>query len=176
MGPRRETHYAKGPGGDIAYQVVGDGPRDLVVVPGWISHVDLMWIDPGWTRLIEELASFSRVILYDKLGTGLSDPIVDVPTLESRADELHAVLDAAGGDRTAMFGFSQGGPIGVMFAASYPERVDALIIYGSFASGSLEPDGTAARSAWIRAMNGVRSTIDHWGEGSTIDWAAPSMR
>jgi class 3 adenylate cyclase len=175
MGPRRETHYAKGPGGDIAYQVVGDGPIDLVVVPGWISHVDLMWVDPGWTRFIEELASFSRVILYDKLGTGLSDPIVDVPTLDSRADEMHAVLDAAGSDRTAAFGFSQGGPISVMFAASYPERVAALVLYGSFVNGSMEDDGSPGRAEWIAAMTRVRNTIDHWGEGTTIDWAAPSL-
>ena len=80
MARKRETHYAKGPGGDIAYQVVGDGPIDLVVVPGWISHVDLMWAASGWTRFNEELASFARVIFYDKLGTGLSDPIVELPT------------------------------------------------------------------------------------------------
>ncbi|HTI76941.1 MAG TPA: adenylate/guanylate cyclase domain-containing protein [Mycobacterium sp.] len=175
MAPRRETHYAKGPGGDLAYQVVGDGPIDLVVVPGWISHVDLMWVDPGWTRFIEELASFSRVILYDKLGTGLSDPIVDVPTLDSRADELLAVLDAAGSDRSAAFGFSQGGPISVMFAASYPERVSALVIYGSFVNGSMEDDGSPGRAEWIAEMTRVRNTIDHWGEGTTIDWAAPSL-
>jgi pimeloyl-ACP methyl ester carboxylesterase len=76
-----ETHYAKGPGGDIAYQVVGDGPIDLVVVPGWTSHVDLMWAAPGWARFNDELASFARVIFYDKLGTGLSDPIVELPVM-----------------------------------------------------------------------------------------------
>jgi pimeloyl-ACP methyl ester carboxylesterase len=120
-----ETRYAKGPGGDIAYQVVGDGPVDLVIVPGWLSHVDLLWEDPGWSKFIAEFASFARVIQYDKLGTGASDPIVEVPTLESRADELHAVLDGAGSDRPAFFGFSQGGPISVMFAATYPQRVRA---------------------------------------------------
>jgi class 3 adenylate cyclase len=170
-----ETHYAKGPGGDIAYQVVGDGPIDLVIVPGWISHVDLLWGDPGWTRFIGEFTSFARVIQYDKLGTGLSDPIVEVPTLESRADELHAVLDAVGSDRPATFGFSQGGPISVMFAASYPERVAALVIYGSFVNGSMEDDGTPGRAAWINAMTRVRKSIDHWGEGRTVDWAAPSI-
>ena len=175
MARRRETHYAKGPGGDIAYQVVGDGPMDLVVVPGWISHVDLMWADPGWTRLIEEFASFARVILYDKLGTGLSDPIVDVPTLESRADELRAVLDTVGSTQPAIFGFSQGGTIGVLFAASHPQRVAALILYGSFANGSIDDDGSPARAAWIHAMNRVRTSIDHWGEGQTVEWAAPSI-
>jgi class 3 adenylate cyclase len=171
-----ETHYAKGPGGDIAYQVVGDGPIDLVIVPGWVSHVDLMWVDPGWRRFNDELASFARVILYDKLGTGLSDPLVELPTLESRTDELRAVLDATGSDRPALFGISAGGPTSVMFAASYPQRVAALVLYGSFANGSLEPDGSQARATWIERMNQVRTSIDHWGEGTTIDWAGPSLR
>ncbi len=170
-----ETRYAKGPGGNIAYQVAGDGPVDLVVVPGWISHVDLLWGDPGWSKFIGEFMSFARVILYDKLGTGVSDPIVEVPTLESRADELRAVLDAAGSERPALFGLSQGGPISVMFAASFPERVRALIIYGSFASGSLEDDGSPGRAQWIEGLTRVRSSIDHWGEGHTLDWAAPSL-
>src|SRR3954469_23962604 len=120
MARKPETHYAKGPGGDIAYQVVGDGPIDLVIVPGWISHVELLGADPGWSKLIAEFASFARIIQYDKLGTGASNPIVEVPTLESRVDELHAVLNAADSDRPAFFGLSQGGPIRVMFAASYP--------------------------------------------------------
>jgi class 3 adenylate cyclase/alpha-beta hydrolase superfamily lysophospholipase len=170
-----ETRYAKGPGGDIAYQVVGDGPVDLVIVPGWLSHVDLLWEDPGWSKFIAEFASFARVIQYDKLGTGASDPIVEVPTLESRADELHAVLDAAGSDRPAFFGFSQGGPISVMFAATYPQRVRALIIFGSFVSGSLEDDGSPGRTKWIALLHRVRESVEHWGEGSTVDWAAPSI-
>jgi class 3 adenylate cyclase/alpha-beta hydrolase superfamily lysophospholipase len=176
MARKPETHYAKGPGGDIAYQVVGDGPIDLVVVPGWISHVDLMWGDPGWRRFVGELAAFARVILYDKLGSGLSDPIVEVPTLESRADELHALLDAVGSNRAAMFGYSQGGPISVMYAASHPQRVAALILFGSFANGSLDDDGSPGRTEWIKRLNQVRWTIDHWGEGTTLDWAAPSLR
>jgi class 3 adenylate cyclase len=170
-----DTHYAKGPGGDIAYQVVGDGPIDLVVVPGWMSHVDLMWTYPGCARFNEELASFARVILWDKLGTGLSDPIVELPTLESRTDELRAVLDAVGSDRPALFGISMGGPISVMFAACYPERVAALVLYGSYANGSLEPDDSRARATWIERMNEVRTSIDYWGEGRTLDWAAPSI-
>jgi class 3 adenylate cyclase len=175
MARKPETRYAKGPGGDIAYQVVGDGPLDLVVVPGWISHVDLLWGDPGWRTFIGEFTSFARVILYDKLGTGVSDPIVDLPTLESRADELRAVLDAAGSDRPALFGLSQGGPISVMFAASYPERVRALIIYGSFANGAIEDDGSPGRAKWIEGLTRVRASIDHWGEGYTTDWAVPSL-
>jgi hypothetical protein len=93
-----QTCYAKGPEGNLAYQVVGDGQTDLVNVPGWFSHVDLLWGDPGWASFVGELASFARVILYDKLGTGLSDPVDGVPTLESRTDDLRPVLDAAGSD------------------------------------------------------------------------------
>jgi class 3 adenylate cyclase/pimeloyl-ACP methyl ester carboxylesterase len=170
-----ETHYAKGPEGNIAYQVVGDGPTDLVVVPGWFSHIDLLWGDPGWTTFVGELASFSRLILYDKRGTGLSDPIDRVPTLESRVDDLRVVLDAVGSDQTVLFGFSEGGPIGALFAASYPDRVRALVLYSSFANGSLEDDGSPGRAKWIAYMHQVRATIDHWGEGQTVDWAAPSL-
>jgi pimeloyl-ACP methyl ester carboxylesterase len=170
-----QTRYAKGPEGDIAYQVVGAGPIDLVVVPGWLSHVELLWSDPGWVTFVGELASFARVILYDKRGTGLSDPVDGVPTLESRADDLRAVLDAAGSTRAAMFGFSEGGPISILFAATYPERVQALVLFGTYANGSLEPDGTPARKKWIEFFKQVRATVDHWGEGQTIDWAAPSV-
>ena len=170
-----QTRYAKGPEGNIAYQVVGDGPRDLVVVPGWFSHVDLLWGDPGWTTFIGQLASFARVILYDKRGSGLSDPIDGVPTLESRADDLRTVLDAAGSNRAVLFGFSEGGPISVLFAATYPERVHAVVLYSSFAHGSLEDDGSPGRAKWIDYMARVRTTIDFWGEGRTVDWAAPSL-
>jgi class 3 adenylate cyclase len=171
-----QTHYAKGPGGDIAYQIVGDGPVDLVIVPGWLSHVDLMWADPRWAKFVGEFASFARVILYDKRGTGLSDPVDGVPTLESRADDLRAVLDAAGSDRAALFGYSEGGPISVMFAATYPGRVLSLILFGTYANGSRDDDGSPGRAKWIRLMGRVEATLDHWGDGSTVDWAAPSLK
>ena len=171
-----ETQYAKGPGGDIAYQVVGDGPIDLVVVPGWFSHVDMLWGHPGWTAFIADFASFSRVILYDKRGTGLSDPVDGVPTLESRVDDLTAVMDAAGSRRAALFGLSEGGPISMLFAATYPERVSALVLYGTYVNGSAVEDGSPGRAKWVKLMNSIRPTLDHWGEGHTIDWAAPSLR
>ena len=170
-----ETRYAKGPGGNIAYQVVGDGPIDLVIVPGWFSHVDMLWGDPGWANFVGELASFARVILYDKLGTGLSDPVDAVPNLESRADDLRAVLDAASSDRPALFGFSEGGPISVLLAATFPERVRALVLYGSYANGSREDDGSPGRAKWLELLSTIRPMIDHWGEGQTVEWAAPSM-
>ena len=132
-----QTHYAKGPEGDVAYQVIGDGPRDLVIVPGWFSHLDLQWEDPRWRAFVTELASFARVILYDKRGTGLSDPVDGVPTLQSRADDLLAVIDAAESRRPTLFGFSEGGPISLLFAGTYPERVSSLILYGT---GAVPPD------------------------------------
>jgi pimeloyl-ACP methyl ester carboxylesterase len=171
-----QTRYAKGPEGNIAYQVVGDGALDLVIVPGWISHVDMMWSDPGWATFIGELAAFARVVLYDKRGTGLSDPVEGVPTLENRADDLRSVMDAAGCGRVALLGFSEGGPISMLFAATYPQRVRALVLLGTFASGVLDYDGSEGRAKWIELMTRVRATIDHWGEGQTIDWAAPSLR
>jgi class 3 adenylate cyclase len=170
-----QTHYAKGPEGNIAYQVIGDGPMDLVIVPGWLSHIDLLWADPGWVTFVGELASFARVVIYDKRGTGLSDPVEAVPTLESRADDLRSVMDAAGCDRVALLGFSEGGPISVLFAATYPQRVRALVLLGTFASGVLEDDGSPGRAKWIELMKRVRASVDHWGEGLTIDWAAPSL-
>ena len=157
--------------GDIAYQVVGDGPMDLVVVPGWFSHIDMQWDDPLWRTFIGELASFARVILYDKRGTGLSDPVDGVPTVESRVDDLRAVMDAAGSERAALFGFSEGGPISLMFAATYPERVRALILYGTGAGGLKRFDARARKAETVMRL---RRSIDHWGEGQTIDWAAPS--
>jgi pimeloyl-ACP methyl ester carboxylesterase len=156
-----ETHYAKGPEGNLAYQVVGDGPMDLVVVPGWFSHVDMLWGDPGWVSFVGELASFARVILYDKRGTGLSDPVDGVPTPESRADDLRAVLDAAGSDRVALFGFSEGGPISVLFAASIPTVSGRLSCTGRSPAGTLTTmvrrAGLNGKSIW--PTSGLQSTI-----------------
>ncbi len=170
-----ETRYAKGPGGNIAYRVVGDGPMNLVIAPGWLSHVDVLSGDPGWEKFVGRFASFARVIQYDKRGTGLSDPVDGVPTLESRADDLRAVLDATDTERTALFGLSEGGPISVLFAATYPERVQALILFGTYANGTLEDDGSPGRARWIRLMARVQDSIEHWGEGRTADWALPSL-
>ena len=170
-----DTHYAQGPEGNVAYQVVGDGPIDLVVVPGWFSHVDLQWEDALWRTYIGELASFARVILYDKRGTGLSDPVDGVPTVENRVDDLRTVMDAARSERAALFGFSEGGPISLMFAATYPERVHALVVYGSGAGGRADDLDVATRHSVFEIVARLRATIDHWGEGQTIDWAAPSL-
>jgi len=166
------TRYAKAAGGDVAYQVVGDGPLDLIVVPGWFSHLDMQWEHPPWRAFVTELASFARVVLYDKRGTGLSDPVDGAPTLESRVDDLLAVIDAAGSERPAMFGFSEGGPISLLFAATYPERVSSLILYGT---GGIRPDDPEVLARIVELRRLLRSSIDEWGAGRTIDWAAPSL-
>jgi pimeloyl-ACP methyl ester carboxylesterase len=130
-----ETRYAKSGDIHIAYQVIGDGPNDLVFVPGWISHVELGWNDPLQSAFRRRLAGFSRLIVFDKRGTGLSDrvPVDQLPILEERMDDVRAVMDAVGSERAALMGVSEGGPMCAIFAATYPERTAALILYGSFA-------------------------------------------
>src|SRR6476619_2234684 len=130
-----ETRYAKSGNLNIAYQVVGDGPFDLVYVPGWVSNIEMMWNEPHHAHLLSRLASFSRLLLFDKRGTGLSDRVSNdqLPTLEQRMDDVRAVMDAAGSERAALFGHSEGGNMCVLFAATYPERTTALITLGSFA-------------------------------------------
>src|ERR1039458_1117822 len=143
-----QTRFSKSGDVNIAYQVVGDGPFDLVFVPGFVSHLDLQWADPRVTRFLEKLASFSRLILFDKRGTGLSDPVAGPAPLEERMDDLRAVMDAAQSRRAAVVGLSEGGPLGILFAATYPERVSALVLCGTFANGTPgeEQDPTGARA------------------------------
>ena len=144
-----ETRYAKSGDINIAYQVVGDGPFDLVVVPGWISNVDFAWEDPLYGDWVRRLTAFSRVILFDKRGTGLSDRDVGDSTLEERMDDLRTVLAAAGSERAAVIGFSEGGALSILFAATYPERVRALVLYGSFARATEAadyPEGVETRT------------------------------
>src|ERR671936_1932929 len=130
--PRPETRYAKSGDLNIAYQVVGEGPRDLVYVPGLVSNIEEMWEEPALARFLERLASFSRLILFDKRGTGLSDrvPNNQLPTLEQRIDDVRAVLEAVRSERAALFGHSEGGTMCVLYTATYPERVLALITLG----------------------------------------------
>jgi len=136
------TRYAKSGELNIAYQVVGDGPFDLVYVPGWISNIEMMWTEPHYARLLRRLASFSRLLLFDKRGTGLSDRVSNeqLPTLEQRMDDVRAVMDAARSDRAALFGHSEGCSMSILFAATYPQRSIALALYGSFAKRSWSAD------------------------------------
>ncbi len=135
-----ETRYAKSGDVSIAYQVVGDGPFDLVYVPGAVSNVDLVWEDPARGAFFERIASFCRLIIFDKRGTGASDRVAGIANLETRMDDVRAVMDAAGSERAALVGVSEGGPMSILFAATYPERTPALVVYGSLPRFVWAPD------------------------------------
>jgi class 3 adenylate cyclase/pimeloyl-ACP methyl ester carboxylesterase len=135
-----ETRYARSGEVNIAYQVLGDGPFDLVFVPGSISHVELVWQVPAFAAFNRRLASFSRLILLDKRGTGMSDRVPGAPTLETRMDDVRAVLDAVGSERAALLGFSEGGSMSAFFAAAYPDRIWALVLCGAVARTMWAPD------------------------------------
>jgi pimeloyl-ACP methyl ester carboxylesterase len=171
---RPETRYARSGDVNIAYQVVGDGPRDLVLVPGWLSNVETFWEEPSVARFLERLATFSRLILFDKRGTGLSDRVVDIPNLETRMDDVRAVMDAVGSSRAALLGYSEGGPMCALFSATYPERTTALIMIGSYARRIWAPDypfGTP-REQWEAFADSV---VRDWGGPVGLDSRAPSM-
>ena len=154
---RIETRYARSGEVNIAYQVVGDGPRDLIIVPGWISNIDLFWEEPRVAHFFTRLASFSRLILFDKRGTGLSDRVAAIPNLETRMDDVRAVMDAVSSAQAALFGISEGGPMCTLFGATFPERTTALIMSGSYARRMWAPDypwGTA-RDTWEDFLDSV---------------------
>src|SRR3954451_9416062 len=134
------TQYAKSGDTSIAYQVVGEGPIDLVLVLGFATHLELQWESPPFARFFERIGSFARLIVFDKRGTGLSDPVTEVPPLEERVDDVRAVMDAAASERAALFGISEGGPMSVMFAATHPDRVTALVLYGAMGRTTEAPD------------------------------------
>jgi pimeloyl-ACP methyl ester carboxylesterase len=169
-----KTKYANAGGLYIAYQVFGSGPHDLILVPGFISHLELGWEEPGMVRFLERLASFSRVIMFDKRGTGLSDRGGRPPTLEERMDDVLAVMDAERSKRAALFGVSEGGPMSILFAATFPERTRALIIYGSYAKGSWSED-----HPWMLRKEQYErwiSTIPQkWGDPESLQYWAPSV-
>src|SRR5262245_61003106 len=159
------TKYAKSGDVHIAYQVLGEGPQTLVFVPGWVSHLEYAWEEPSLAPFLRRLASFSRLILLDRRGTGLSDRVSGLPTLEQRMDDVRAVMDAAGVDQAAVFGISEGGPMSLMFAATYPERTAALILYGTFARMLRAPDYPIGVPAAMleRMLMFVEQT---WGTGT----------
>src|SRR5215216_1002070 len=170
-----ETRYAKSGELNIAYQVFGDSPLDLIYVPGWISNVELNWEEPSHAHVLERLSSFSRLILFDKRGTGLSDPVpLDaMPTLEERMDDVRAVLDAVECEEAALFGFSEGGLMSVLFAATYPERISALVLYGTFAKRVRTPDYPWAPSPEDRAVE-LEELERNWSVRMDLDNLAPS--
>ena len=133
-----------------------------------------MWELPEFDHFLDQLAAMGRLIMFDKRGTGLSDPVAGPAPLEDRMDDVRAVMDAAGSERAALFGLSEGGPMSVLFATTYPERTSALILCGSFATGSLDPDDHPAGQRWLDQFQRVRATLEHWGEGRTLAVMAPS--
>lgn len=157
------TWYAKSGRYSIAYQVSGDGPFDLLWIPGFISNVELWWEEPLRARFLSRLASFARLILFDKRGTGLSDrvPPDELPTLEERMDDLVVVLDAVGSERAALFGHSEGGNLAVLFAATLPQRTIALVTAGIFAKRIWSPDYPWAPTAEARAAE-IDATERDW--------------
>ncbi len=168
-----KTQYAKSGDVHIAYQVSGSGPLDLVWVPGFVSHLECQWEHPWSVRFLERLSSFSRLIRFDKRGTGLSDRVGGIPTLEQRMDDVRAVMDAVGSQRAALFGISEGGPMSLLFAATYPQRTSALVLYGSYARRSWAPDHP---SGWTEEeWRVVLDTIEKgWGDVVGLDLWAPS--
>ena len=174
-----ETRYAKSGDVNIAYQVVGDGPLDLVLVHGWVQSFDAGWEIEPIERFYRRLASFSRLILFDKRGTGLSDrvPPDDLPTLETRMDDMRVVMDAVGVERAAVAGHSEGGSMAALFAATYPERTQALVMIGSAARTRWAPDyPIGATDEEIDAL--VQSILDGWGTEvirSLLEQLAPSV-
>jgi pimeloyl-ACP methyl ester carboxylesterase len=170
-----ETRYAKSGDVNIAYQVVGEGPLDLVYVPGWVSNIEAMWEEPSHARLLGRLAAFSRLILFDKRGTGLSDPVpLDrLPTLEERMDDVRAVMDAAGSDRAAIFGSSEGGLMSVLFAATSPERIEALITLAIYATRLWSTEYPWAPKPEERAAE-IEEIERTWGGEMDISSLAPS--
>jgi pimeloyl-ACP methyl ester carboxylesterase len=173
---RPETKYARSGEVHIAYQVVGDGPLELVLVPGWISHIEHQWEDPAHARFLERLASFSRLITFDKRGTGLSDRVAEsaLPTLEQRMDDVRAVMDAVGCSRAALVGVSEGGPMSALFAATYPERTVALVMYGTYAKRIRDADYPWAPSREEHAAV-LASYQQNWGTPVRLEVFAPSV-
>jgi pimeloyl-ACP methyl ester carboxylesterase/DNA-binding CsgD family transcriptional regulator len=161
---RPPTRYALSGNAHVAYQVLGEGPLDLVMTPGFISHLDLQWESVGYPRFIRQLAAHARVIRYDKRGTGLSDPVPTVPTLEQRVADLAAVMDAAGSASAVVLGYSEGGPTAICFAGRVPGRTLGMVLYGT---SSVPPPPDIARR--------FRDALSRWGQGATLEMLAPSL-
>jgi len=170
------TRYAKSGDIHIAYQVIGDGPRDLVMVPGFVTHIEHLWEEPLATHFYDRLTSFARVIMFDKRGTGLSDRVAekDLPTLEERMDDVRAVMDAVGSERAALFSVSEGGAMCLLFAATYPDRTTGLILFGSYARRTWAPD-----YPWGDLPDKNKQLLDavesSWGDAWGIEFRAASL-
>jgi class 3 adenylate cyclase len=171
-----KTRYVQGPEGHIAYQVFGEGPRDIVFVPEHPSNVEIMWEEPSLARFLGRLATMGRVICFDMRGTGLSDPVPlgALPSIEKWMDDIRTVVDAVGCERAALLGYGSGGRMAILFAASYPDRTAALALLDSYARFLRAPDYECGLPAEVMPRH-VQQIIDRWGTGDMIDRAAPSM-
>ena len=170
-----QTRYARSGDASIAYQVFGEGEIDLVVAFPFVSHLDLLWESPAQARFMRRLGSFARVIPFDRRGVGLSDPVTDGATLEERMDDARAVMDAAGSERAALFGMSEGSTMCMLFAATYPERTAALVLWGAMARSTWADDypWAPSKEALLEANQELMSPF--WGQGATIDVFSPSL-
>ena len=164
------THYVKSDGIHIAYQVLGEGPFDLLFVPGFISNVEATWRSPDLSAFFRRLASFCRLILFDKRGTGMSDRGSQIFTLEQRMHDVQAILDEVGSKQAALFGVSEGGPMSLLYAATYPQRTSALVLYGSYAKRSWAPDYPFGwnEQQWQRVLDDIEH---HWGTPQALSIA-----
>lgn len=160
-----ETQYAQSGDFSIAYQVMGDGPVDIILVPGIVSHIDFQHELPGYTRFLRRLAKFARVVAFDKRGQGLSDRLADVPSLEERIDDVRAIMDAIGSKRAVLVGFSEGAAMSVLFATTYPERVSQVVLFGGLARiADLMPANLAPEVAQER----LAAVVKGWGNGQFL--------
>lgn len=170
-----QTRYARSGEVGIAYQEFGEGDLDLVIAFPFVSHLDLMWESPAQSRFLRRLGAFARVLVFDRRGVGLSDPVAAPPTLEERMDDVRAVMDAAGSERAALLGMSEGATMCLLFAATYPQRVSALVLWGAMARSTAAPDYPWApeREAVVEAQEQLVAPL--WGQGATIEIFSPSM-
>jgi len=169
-----EIEYTQNGDVSLAYQVVGAGPFDLVLVPGFVSHLEQGWEEPAYARFLQQLASFCRLILFDKRGTGLSDRVEGVPTLERRMDDVRIVMDSVGCQRAVIMGASEGGSLAALFAATYPERTSTLILYGGVVRKAWAPDhpwGMKPDKAEILNEKLRRE----WGGPVNLEYFAPTV-
>lgn len=168
-----DVHYARSGDLRIAYATFGDGPLDFVFVPGWVSHLESWWEADAPARFFRRIASFSRLIMFDKRGTGLSDPFTGVPTLEERSDDVRAVMEAVGSTAAFLCGLSEGGPMSVLFSAAYPDRTRGLILIGSNVRILKSPDWPYGNTP--EEWQEFREGIEDWGQGGLINLFLPSF-
>jgi class 3 adenylate cyclase len=168
------ARYARSGDLHIAYITAGEGqPIDVMWIPPWISQVEYLWSERSLSRVMDRITTFARLITFDRRGSGLSDPFWGAPTLEDQMDDLIAVMDAAGSERVAVFGTLEGGPMATLFAATYPERVSALVLYATFARATWAPGYDWAWPAELRDQQ-MEELIAQWGEGRVVAAVAPS--